>query len=88
MNQGQEEIKTILLKDEDLSFDEIMLCIEQIRKDGNAFIVKLDGMRSLDAKQYTVVVGFPSNAKEGVIRADSNTLKEACSNVLRQYFHV
>lgn len=87
MKQCQKEIQALLLKDKEPSFDEIMLCIEQIRKDGNTFIIKLDGMRSIYAKQYTVVIGFPSNPAQDVIRADTSTLKEAFLSVLKRYFH-
>jgi len=83
----KKEIQATPLKDEDFSFDEIMLCVEKIRKDGNSFIIKLDGMRPPDASQYTVVISFSSNAAKDVIRADSNTLKEAFLSVLKQYFH-
>jgi len=82
----KKETQAFLLKGNELSFDEIMLYAERIRKDGNVFLVKLDGGRSLGEEQYTAVIGFPNDPEKNVIRADTSTLKEACLNVLKQYF--
>ena len=85
--RSNQKAKISLKKATDFSFDEIMLYMEQVRGDGNAFLIKLDGLRPANVKQYTALIGFLGNNKQHPypIRADSHTLKEACQDVLRQY---
>lgn len=66
MNQVQEAIKAILSKDKEPFFDQIMLCVEQIRKDGNTFFIGLDRIKSLDEARYIVEVSFPDNTKKNI----------------------
>ena len=80
-----QKICSTLSKGKELSFDEIMLFMKQVQNDGNAFLIKLDGVRSINEEQYTVVVGFPHNPEKDVIRSDTRVLKEACLGVIRQY---
>ena len=87
MDQGKKEIEAILSTDEKLSYDEIMLCAEQIKKDGNIFFIGLEKIRSLDTEQYLVEIKFPNNTEKGDIIASSNILREACLSVIKQYFH-
>ena len=86
MNQNKEKIEAILSKHKEPSFDEIMLCAEQIKKDGNIFFIGLDKIGFSDEKQYIVQISYPNNTEKDDIKANSSSLKEACLSVLKQYF--
>lgn len=65
------------------SYEQRMLCLEEIREDGNVVVVKLDGARKED--HYTVFVSFPKEPHGEIFRADESDLKAAIVKVLREY---
>lgn len=75
-----EYIKKILNKDSNL--EELLLCFEEIKKEGNVAIIKFDGERK--DNHYTLLISFP-NCQRNMLRVDSSDLKGAMKNILNQY---
>jgi len=64
------------------TFEELTSCIEEIKKNGDVFILKVDGER--DTNYNTIISSFPNSDKE-MIRYDSSNLKEAIKKALFDY---
>ncbi|MDV7699528.1 hypothetical protein N6B72_21665 [Chryseobacterium soli] len=79
------DIKKILEK-ENSTIEELFDCIEQVKKNGDVMVIKLDGMR-VD-KQYTVFITFPIEKKKEMIRYDEDNLRKAIINTLTFYVKV
>lgn len=74
------EIKQALSKDADL--EDLLMCFETVKENGDVAVIKWDGGRESDP--YTLFISFP-DGKRPMLRIDSNNLKEAMQNILRQY---
>jgi ribosomal protein L36 len=75
-------MKDILLK-ENPSLEELLWCCEQVRRNGDVMVIKLDGAREKD--WYTVFISFPIETGKEMIRADKHDLKTALVNTLSRY---
>ncbi|WP_118973850.1 hypothetical protein [Taibaiella koreensis] len=64
------------------SFEELILCFEEIRTNGDVAVIKFDGERDKD--EYTVFVSFPRNKRE-MIRVDGSDLKGTLKKILAEY---
>ncbi|ALR31278.1 hypothetical protein ATE47_12425 [Chryseobacterium sp. IHB B 17019] len=73
-------IKQVLSKDYNL--EELLMCFETIKNNGDVAIIKFDGERNDDP--YTLLISFPTSKRE-MLRIDGNDLKEAMRNILTQY---
>ncbi|MCE3074659.1 hypothetical protein [Chryseobacterium gwangjuense] len=67
---------------EDFALEDLLMCFETIKENGDVAIIKFDGKR--DNNPYTLLISF-SNGKRPMLRIDSNNLKEAMQNILKQY---
>lgn len=65
------------------SLEDLINCLEIIKKEGDISVVKFDGARP--DKSYTVFVTFAINKNKEIIRADENDLKKAIIKVLSEY---
>ncbi|GLB49273.1 hypothetical protein [Neptunitalea lumnitzerae] len=74
---------TKILEKQSVSFDDLLACFEQVKENGDVAVIKFDGERV--ENQYTVFISFPQNENKSMIRADSDDLKDALSNVLKSY---
>lgn len=77
-----EYIKKILNKDSNL--EELLMCFEAVRQNGDIAIIKFDGLRDKDF--YTLMITF-SNNERNMLRVDNSNLKEAMKNLLNQYIN-
>lgn len=77
-----EEYIRKIIETQNHTLEELINCFEMIKTKGEVAVIKFDGER--DKEQYTVFISFPKNNRE-MIRADENTLKDACKIVLLEY---
>ncbi len=78
----KETIQNLLQKD-DITIQELLECVEEIKEQGNTVVVKLDGGRQ--SNQYTIFITFPVQQNKKMIRADTSTLISGLKAVLRLY---
>ena len=76
------EIKMIL-KNEQSSLEELLLCFEQVKNSGDVAVIKFDGERK--ENQYTVFISFSFDKGRSMIRADGDNLREVLVKVLNDY---
>ncbi|WP_333662016.1 hypothetical protein [Chishuiella changwenlii] len=74
------EIKKILEKN--VSIEELILCLEKIKENGDSVIIKFDGDRLVD--YYTIMIIFSNNNKE-MIRVDGKDFKINLTEALKKY---
>ncbi len=72
-----------ILKKTNPSFEDLINCLEIIKKEGDVSVIKFDGARTDNS--YTVFVTFAINKNKEIIRADENDLKRAIIKVLSEY---
>jgi len=75
-------IKQVLSKDYNL--EDLLMCFEAVKKNGDVAIIKFDGEREDDP--YTLLISFPTSKRE-MLRIDGDDLKEAMVNILTQYIN-
>jgi len=76
-----EYIKKVLAGKE-LTIDNLIVCVQKIKEEGNVVVIKFDGERIENG--YTIFITFPNNERE-MIRTDQNDLKNALIEILKQY---
>lgn len=74
-------IKKIINKKQ-ATIDELFTCLEEIKKSGDIFILKMDGER--ENNQNTIMITFPKSNKE-MIRHDGESLKILIKKALSDY---
>lgn len=77
-----EKIKEILGQGK-LSIEELIICLEEVKENGDVAVIKFDGQRSID--QYTVFISFEDIRGRDMIRSDGDNLKDALTKVLSSY---
>ena len=74
-----------ILDQEQVTFDELFICLEEIERLGDVFILKIDGER--EDTINTIMISFPDSSNE-MIRYDDSDIKQAIRNALTDYFLV
>ena len=80
-----EEINQIISK-ETISIEELIICFEQVRKNGDIAVIKFDGERIENA--YTILISFPVTKKREMIRVDEAILKIGLKKALVKYIEL
>ena len=65
------------------SLEDLIYCLDLIRKNGNVVVIKLDGGR--DRCFYTLFITFPGKSEKDMLRVDHSDLKEAILELLNLY---
>lgn len=69
-----------ILNQEEATFEDLFLCVEEIKREEKVFILKVDG----ESNMNTVMIMFPNSTQE-MIRYDNIDLKEAMIKALKEY---
>ena len=69
-----------ILNAENIAFEDLFVCVQEIKDNGNVFILKVDGESNIN----TIMIMFPNSDKE-MIRYDNADLKEAMIMALKNY---
>ncbi|OIN55616.1 hypothetical protein [Arsenicibacter rosenii] len=75
-----------ILKKESPSFNELIDCFEQVKRNGNVVVIKFDGERSENG--YTIFISFPLLKNKEMIREDTNDLKTGLMKALSKYLEI
>lgn len=78
-----EKIKEVL--EENPSIENLIDCLDTIRKNGDVVVLKFDGEREKDF--YTLFVTFPPSKNKSMIRIDQSNLKDAIIELLKKYIN-
>lgn len=71
-----------IINKEQVTYDELFIALDEVKKAGNVFILKMDGER--ENHNNTIMITFPNSNKE-MIRYDNSDLKEAIKMALKDY---
>jgi len=74
------DIISKILNREEVTLEDLFLCVEEIKSEGKVFILKVDG----ESNMNTIMIMFPNSTQE-MIRNDNIDLKEAMIKALKEY---
>ena len=80
-------IKEILSSSNLQTVENLLKCAEEVKDQGDVFLIKMDGQRSQNEKQYTILITFPIMPSK-IVRADELELKMAMLKALEEYLQV
>ena len=74
-----------LVKNADAAIEDLLSCAEQVKLDGNVFVLKMDGERN--EMQYTCFITFPESRNQ-MIRKDGDEMKKVLVDVFVDYLKI